>query len=529
MRKIGVWVVILVICLGASPVAFSLAGEEKILRVGIPGDVETLDPDFSRYPLSNSVILNVYEQWFRYGTVDTGEGYFRSNVKDIRGAAVESWEVAEDRMSLLIHIRKGVTFVKSGNEMTADDFIYWYERGIHTKSGILWNLQAAGIKNFEKVDDYTVRVNFEYPMQDMFFMLARDQCWGVIDSKEAKNHATPDDPWSTQWLAKHDAGCGEFYVESWEPGVRMVLAANPNYWAGKAYFDKVILEVIPSSATRALLLQQGAIDIAMGLSTDEIDRLRGVPGVTVISALSRSQSVIHLNCDKFPFCHQLLRQAIGYLIPYETILNEVFGGRGFVPKGPIPVLGQGHNPSFWIYEYNPEKAKELLAKAGFPNGFEFTLNVRAGEATGRTIAIILQNAMKEVGIKMNIREVPPAVFAEEEAKGIAQASLWPTGYIMYVDDPWYAMRAYLSYSATNRSHYTNYAVDWIYDKLRVTFDPAERKELIDLWQKIIVWDLPKAFIAEHAFEYVLRSDIKGFVFLEDTNYWFYPLYREEAQ
>jgi len=153
MRKLGIGMFVLAICLGMIPLVPVFAVEERILRVGLPGDVETLDPDFSRYPISNSVILNVYEQWFRYGTVDTGEGYFRSDVKDIRGAAVESWELSEDRMSLLIHIRKGVKFVKSGNEMTADDFIYWYERGIHTKSGILWNLQAAGIKNFEKVDD----------------------------------------------------------------------------------------------------------------------------------------------------------------------------------------------------------------------------------------------------------------------------------------------------------------------------------------------------------------------------------------
>jgi len=521
---VTVVILVSVILIGAASLA-ALA-EERVLRVGLSGDVETLDGDFSRYPIANTVILNTYEQWFRYGPMDSGEGYTRSNVNDMRGAAVESWELAADRLSLVVNVRQGVSFPMTGNPLTADDLMYWYKRGIGNQSGINWNLQAAGIENFEKLDTYTVRVNFFSPMQDMFFMLGRDQCWGVVDSLEAKNHATADDPWANEWLAKNYAGCGEFIVESWEAGVRMVLVANKDYWAGVPHFDKVILEIIPSSASRALLLQEGSIDIAMGLSPDETDRLKGSPDVEVLSILSRSLAVINLNCRIFPFSNLLLRQAVAYLIPYDTILEEVFGGQGFVPESPIPVLGKGHNDNYWNYEYNVEEARDRLERAGFPDGFEFTVNVRSGESAGRTIGILLQDAMKPLGIQVNIREVPPAVFAEEEAKGLAQGSMWSSGYLMYVDDPWYGMRGFLPESATNRMKYTNYAVGWIYEELRENFDPEERQELVDLWQQIVIWDSPRIFLAEHAIEYPMRRDIQGFMFLEDSNLWFYPLYRE---
>jgi len=501
--------------------------EEHVLRVGIPGDIETIDPDFAQYPLANMLRLNVHEQWFKYQYIDTGQGYYRCNVTNIEGALFQSWELAEDRMSMIVHLREGVIFPRSGNELTADDLLYWRERALYNGVAGNWVLNKWTIVDMEKLDKYTVKFIFREPFQDVYYMISRGGASTVIDSKEAKEHATENDPYANEWIAQNGAGgCGEYCIESWERGVRMVLTANKNYWAGVPYFDKVVLEVIPSSATRAMLLQEGSLDIAIGLSTDELRSLERSPGVKVLKIPSRSRAVLIMNCRVFPFSIPQLRQAVAHMIPYETILNGVFGGDGFVPTGPIPVLGKDYDPTIRYPNYDEAKAKELLKAAGFPDGFSFSVIIRSGEPTARAIAILLKDTFRRVGIDMEIQVVPPAVFAEQEAKGTAQATLWGEGFLSYVDDAWYSIRGYVSGEPTNRSKYENPAVDWIYEKLRVTFEPELREELIKLWQDIIVHDIPQLPLAEHTLQYAMREDIKGFTLMEDSLLWFHSLYRE---
>lgn len=502
-------------------------GEEiKTLIVAIEGDVETLDPDFSRYPTANMANLNVYDQFFRYGIDDTGEGYSVTNVSKIEGAAIESWEIADDRMSVVLHVRQGVKFPMTGNPMTADDIIWWYEKGLETKSGILWNIETANISNMTKTGDYDVLVEFRQPL-NLFFMLARDQCWGVVDSVEVMKHATDSDPWGTEWLAKNYAGAGEFIVESWDPGVQMVLKANADYWAGKPYFDRIILKIVPDSSNRALLLKQGEVDIAFGLSPDQVDAIRDAEGVKVMSIPSRTKVVVHMNNSIPPFNNKNLRKALAHLVPYDTIINDVYQGRALSPKSIIPVLGTGYNPEFWEYTTDVAKAKEYLTEAGFPDGFEFTLNIKQGEEISRILAVTLQTAFKEAGVTMNIREVTNAIWSEEMATGVHQATLWAVGSLSYIDDPWYELRSLKCDSVTNRARYCNDRIDELYVILQEEFDPVERKQLTDEMQQILVGDAPQLWLANIPIEYNLRTDIEGFVFMQDSLLWYYSLHRVE--
>ena len=459
----------LFLCVAVLPAAAA----EKVLVVATEGDVETLDPNFSRYPTANMANLNVYDQFFNYGRDDTGKGYFVSNVKKIEGAAIAKWEVAPDRMSVMLHVRQGVRFPKTGNEMTADDIVYWFDRGKPTNSGIQWNIETSNIAGWEKKGKYDVLVRFGKPL-NLFFMLARDQAWGVVDSVEAKKHATDKDPWSNEWLAKNYAGAGEYMVESWTPGVQMVLAANPKYWAGKAAFDKVILKVIPDSSNRAALLRKGEVDIAVGLSPDQMNELRGQPGVNVLSVPSRTEVVVIMNCSIPPFNSKEVRQAVSHLVPYDTIVNDIYKGRALAARSVIPNLGVYHNPKFWTYKTDPAKAKELLAKAGVPAGFEFTLNIKQGEEISSILAVTLQSAFKAAGVRVNIREVTNAIWAEEMAKGMHQATLWSTGYLSYIDDPWYKLRGFLGGSATNRARYSDPRIDKLYEDMQVNFEEKAR-------------------------------------------------------
>jgi peptide/nickel transport system substrate-binding protein len=321
--------------------------------------------------------------------------------------------------------------------MTADDFIYWFERAYGTESGTAWNCTTAHIDSIDQVKktgDYEVTVTFSAP-SPWFFYLFRDQSQGPMDAVEANAHVESDDAWATRWLAKNDVGSGEYYVESWEPGVEMVLRANPDYWDGPAFFDKVVLRIVPSSADRALLLQQGEVDIAVDMSADELDLLRQAEGVKVLSVPTRNQMILGFNVQKEPFTDPLVRQALSYAVPYGDILNGIFRGNGLIPEGAIPVQGQLHDSSTWPYKSDLEKAKELLAQAGLADGFEFTLDIAEGSPTAEQIAILLQDAFKQIGVDMTINRQASSVFAEQ--LGTLEHQAWMRDLLWYVDDPGY--------------------------------------------------------------------------------------------
>ena len=221
--------VLALLLLAMLPGGLALAQEENVLVIAISGDIETLDPPFSQNQRSNETNLNVYDQFFRYGRIDSGQGYSIADTGTIEGAAVESWTWSDDLSSIVLKIREGATFPKTGRDLTADDFIFWFERAIGTKAGTEWNVNTAGITSWEKTGSHEVTLQFSRPSPWLFFLF-RDQSQGPMDAIEAQANATDDDPWARLWLAKNDIGSGEYYVESWEPGVAMVLRANPDYW-----------------------------------------------------------------------------------------------------------------------------------------------------------------------------------------------------------------------------------------------------------------------------------------------------------
>ena len=285
-----------------------------------------------------------------------------------------------------------------------------------------------------KRGDYEFKLNFSKP-SPFFFYLFRDQSQAPVDSVAMKENMADDDPWSTKWKAKNEAASGEFYVESWTPGVEMVLRANPDYWAGPAYFDKVVLKIVPSSADRVLLLQQGAVDIARDLSPDELNQLRDAPGVKVLSVPTRNQYHLGLNNTMEPFDNPLVRQALSYAVPYDTIVNDVFRGRAIASRSPVARKGNGFVDGLWPYEYDLDKAKTLLEEAGYADGFDFTLDIASGNPVLEELAVLMQSNLKQIGVNVTIDKQTAAIFAERLDKKDHQA--WMRDLLWYVDDAAY--------------------------------------------------------------------------------------------
>jgi peptide/nickel transport system substrate-binding protein len=508
---------------GAAP-----AGAERVLTIAISGDIETVDSDFSHFQRSNEVNYNTQDQFFLYGQTDQPDGYAMYDPTQILGSSIESWEIAPDGLSITLNVRQGQKFHHTGNPVTADDFIYYFDRGIETKSGYLWNINNANIEAWEKTGDYQFKLTFSKP-SPFFFYLFRDQSQAPVDSVAMKENTAADDPWSTRWKAQNEAGSGEFYVESWTPGVEMVLRGNPDYWAGAPYFDKVVLKIVPASADRVLLLQQGSVDIARDLSPNELDLLRSAAGVKVLSIPTRNQYHMGLNNTIAPFDNKLVRQALSYAVPYETIVNDVFRGRALASQSPVARQGNGFVEGLWPYSTDLEKAKALLAEAGLADGFEFTLDIPSGDPVIEELAVLLQSSFRELGVEMTIDKQTAAIFAERLDKKDHQS--WLRDLLWYVDDAAYTGFAfYTCDNVINWMAYCNPDLDEIIYEAAAIWKPedlAHKNELTTEMQRIIIEDAPTLMLGEINLELAMRDNIEGYVHLPDNLLWYYPLRRSE--
>lgn len=498
------------------------ASASHVLRIAIPGDIETLDSDFSHFQLSNEVNYNTQDQFFRY-RVRTVDGVETYDPTKIEGSAIESWEEAPDGKSVELKLRPGQKFNHTGNPVTSDDLEYWYKRALGTKSGYLFNVSAAGITGVEKTGPDSVRVTFKRP-SPFFFQLFRDQSQAPVDSKEMAKHATDDDPWATKWKATHEAADGEYFVQSSMPGVETVLRANPDYWAGKPYYDQVVLKVTPSAANRALLLQRGAVDIAEGLGIDQLDDLRDAEGVKVLSVPDRNQYHLGFNNKRKPFDDVAVRRALSYAVPYDSIVKDVLRGQAQTPQSPIAREGQGFDGDAWPYSYDLDKARSMLAAAGYPDGFSFTLAIGSDDPAVEEMAIVLKDQFKRIGVELKIDKQTNASFAETLDKRRADA--WLRSVLWYIDDPGYVGQTFYQCGGLlNWMDYCDRDVDALTRRLIATpqEDTERRQRLADAMQKRIIDGAPSLILAEPNYQLAMRDDITGYQKLPDDLLWYYPL------
>lgn len=488
------------------------------LTIGVASDPQTLDPAWGQATRANETIKNIYAQWTKYRVKDSGKGYLVADLaKDPVGEAIQSYSISANGKVVTIKLRPGAK-LPDGSPMDADTFVYKVKRALGMKAGSVFDFNILGItkpSQVEKVSDTEIRFHLPQPSPIVGPML-RDQDAGIVDSAVVKQHSSSSDPWGTKWLAKNGAPTGAYVIDSYRPGTELVLKANPNYWGEKPYFDKVVLQVVPDSDQRSQLLKNGILNIAEDLSTDAISRLKGAPGVKVVSVPSISQDELGFVADKAPFNDKRVRQAIAYAIPYQSLAQNVLGGQAEVAKGVWPQNSVWFDKRVpWPYSTNVAKAKQLLAQAGKANGLSFDVEISDADADAQALAIAVQSALRDIGVTMNIKKVPAAQFAQHLTKRSMQA--WIQSNLgAYVDDPFYM--AYLSWSSQaviNWYRYSNPVVDKATKELSTTLDRGRRQQLASTIQKQLNEDVPMISLGEPNYLLPVRDNIEGVLWEPD--------------
>ncbi|KAB2700447.1 ABC transporter substrate-binding protein [Ochrobactrum sp. Kaboul] len=393
--------------LSAAPEAVQAAtpADTLVIAMGID-DVISLDPAEIFEITTSEVLTSTYE---RLVTTDT-----KDPTKIIPQIA-ESWTFSDDGRSITFKIRKGLKFA-SGNPLTAQDAAYSLQRAIKLDKSPAFILSQFGLtrdnadQNIVAPDDETLVFTTGKAFAPSFVLnCLTSSVASIVDSKLVKEHEqkaekTDAYPYDTdfgyEWLKTGYAGSGPFALKQWRANEVLLLERNENYTDAKPAMKRVIYRHVKEGSSQRLLLQAGDIDIARNLEPGDLETLSKDDKYHVLAAPKGRVYYLVANQNMPELAKPEVRQAIKYLIDYNTIESQLIKGIGrthqsFLPTG---MFGAVDDKPF---TYDVDKAKELLAKAGLKDGFKVTLDVRNTQP-GVGIAENIQQTMRKAGIDVEI-------------------------------------------------------------------------------------------------------------------------------
>jgi peptide/nickel transport system substrate-binding protein len=501
----------------APPIPAPAPPIKDTLVIGIAATPVGIDPDVNAEPAGSDIQGNIYD-WgislkFAPSTQPGMQDVMVPNLreKSLEGALIESWEMASDCSKCTFHLRKGVKSAY-GNELTTKDILWKTERNFALKANgefMYGVINITSVDSLKIIDDYTFELTPNKPTPLLAEMWS-NLYFPIWDSTECKKHATADDPWAHDWVALHGGGFGSYYITEWLAGEEIVAEANPYAWR-KPAIKKLIFRVIPESSSRVAMIKDGTIDVAHWLSPREIDSLVGVPGVKVINLQGNLDLHLVMNQGVFePFKNKLVRQAIQWAIPQDDVVKLAYYGQAIPWKATIPSLYPGVDTSGFAYSYNPDKGKQLMAQAGYPNGFEVDLYYNADFIPHETVAILLKDSLAKIGITVNLRKTPAGAFDTGVREKNFPFSLWND--YPCIPDPFYSYG--LSYLGIPHYHcYSNWTNAEIDAMIHKGYDIVDLKERYafghELEMKLLDF-VGYGMICEQNYTDAIRDNIKGF-------------------
>lgn len=488
---------------------------KNVLVVAVAGDTDSLDATFALGTSYASIMLCADWQGVGYKPVQLKNGLRTVDTRTYVPRLIEKWEerpLPNGRFQYTWHVRRGMTF-HSGNPITAHDILFsWLKRQATRRDTLERNFgYFQADKDVEVVDDYTLRITSSQYAPLIYATVLGQRAF--YDSKRIKEMAGPNDPWGDEVMKKDCVAGGPYKLVKWAPGVEMVFERFANWWGNKTWekssFDQIVLRVIPAVETRVLLLQRGEVDLALDLPIKEINRLRNVKGVKVLSYPSINLVVGEMNATIKPFDNLKLRQALSYAFPYNVVVKDIYRGDALRMNGPIPtgVPNARRVPVYWT---DLERAKKLLSEAGFGGGLEIPMAFDAKYQVHEDIAVLYKANLEKIGVKLNLQKMPSAQFnTETRAKKVP---FFMYEILWWVSDPLYIqLFTFFSDTTTNLSNYKNEQVDGLIRKALVTANNKERLQLAQQAENIAIDDVPFIFIAQPNFNIAMRENIEGYV------------------
>lgn len=404
----------------------------------------------------------------------------------------EKWEIAPDGKTITMFLHKGVKF-HNGKDMTADDVKFSFERIMNPDTGAIAKSYFASVEAIEVKDPTTVV--FKLKTADAAFIANTASAYASIV------------PSGSTDLTKAAIGTGPFKLEKSEPGQYVLLKKNPDYFnKDLPKVETIKFQIMKDEAERLAAIRSGKIDIST-ISADSAKLLEGKPGVQVKNYQSLEYSYLGINVNKKPFDNPKVREAISYAVDRNQIVQTVWKGEAAL-TGPIaPAITNWalDTASYPTYKTDVEKAKQLLAEAGFPNGFETQIETAATYPDMVETAQVIQQQLKAIGINAKINQLEWGNYIEVwKSKDM---NLMVGRNTSGVDADRSMRFFFASTGSANVWNYSNPAYDELVEKALGTVDQAERKKLYEQAQTMLVADAPNLFLASPKNYYAVRDNI----------------------
>lgn len=408
---------------------FGVGAEEKLAKEQVlqiafnVGDCASLDPHYATTTVDRATVDMVFNGLVRYPP---------GNQVNIEPDLATSWEVSKDGKIWTFHLKKGVFFhpfpgYPSGYELTSNDVVYSLKRAADPAH----SAYAGGYTgiSFEDVDPYTVKIIIEKPISETLFLAKfASYAGGFIICRKAIEEK------GDEWIKTHPVGTGPFMFKSYEPMEKVVLVQNKNYFRGTPILKQVIIRYMPSINSREFALQTGEVQIIEGLRQEKwLEKILTLPDVVAKPFGPCEQKIIHFSMNKAPFDDIRVRKAFSYAISRKEI--AAFMGESFAvpiysaaqaPPAPGALTKEEASEAGVIYEDNIEKAKELLAEAGYPKGFKTEAFISESSSMQMPM-VAVQAQLKKVGIDMTLKVVDHATYhslIREDASPLVLYGCW---------------------------------------------------------------------------------------------------------
>ena len=458
--------------------------EEKIITIAEKAEIKTLDPQNTVDSASLSVIQMINQRLFK---ID-------NNGNIIPEIAEEATKVNEK--TTLIKIKKDL-FFSNGEPVTVDDVLFSLNRA---KESPRMTQDFYMIESFEKVDDSTIKVKTFYEAGNLLHKLASMGASSMCKTALEENET-------------NIVGSGMFKLKEWVAGDRLVLERNPYFKDANSNIKEIVIKFIPEANSRMIMLETGEVDIAESLLPLDFQKISKEDDKFVsVEMQSSSNMFIGFDLRDKHLADKRVRQAIAYAINNQDIVDSIYNGSATVATSPIPKITTGHNENSNPYTQNIEKAKQLLAEAGYADGFNIVLNVNEDNQRVDT-AVVIQDNLKAIGINVEIKTYQWASYVAFVENPAQEKGMFLMAWNIANDDPdelLYPLYHSSQIDAhTNVVFYKNEEFDNLISKARETTDKEKRIELYKKAQDIIQEELPHYAILYPMQNFAYKKSIKG--------------------
>ena len=439
------------------------------------GDSLTLDPSRLLDGESAKVCDMIYDTLLQY----------RDDTTELEPGLAEAWDSSADGLTWTFFLRQGVQF-HDGAPLDADAVAFSLSR----PKAVFRDFHDKFVNQIVVLDSSTVQVQLKSPYAPFATTLA-GPAFSIVSPAAVRRFG--DDS---------AVGTGPFKFVQWDKGDKIALEANETYWAGRPSIDRLVFRSIPDNSIRFMELQEGNIHAMEFPNPDEIPLIQSDPQLELITQSTLNVGYLAMNLDKPPFDNLKVRLAINHAINKAEIIDRLYQGTAIPAKGPIPPALWSYDETVADFEYNPELARQLLAEAGFPDGFETTLWAlpvpRPYIPNGMALAEALQSDLQKVGVETTIVTYDWGTYLEKTNHGEHDMAMlgWnvsngdPNAFFYYLLSKTHAEKP-----AFNIAFYRSDEMQDVLDRARTSADRAERTELYRQAQAIFRRDAPWAPLA----------------------------------